>query len=281
MISDLCAATVVTVLVAAIQMECAPDTDRNRARAEALVREAAAEGAALVALPELFASLAPGPAMREHAERLDGPTGLWASALAAELGIWFLAGSFVERGDDDRLFNTSCLFGPDGRRRSVYRKIHLFDVEVPGAGIHESLLFGAGDEIVVSPMDGAVLGLTVCYDLRFPELFRIQALQGATMVALPSAFTAATGPDHWEPLVRARAIENQVFVVAPGQCGTSADGIARHGHSLIVDPWGRVLADGGDDEGVVLATCDPAEVDRSRQAVPSLENRRPNTYRWP
>jgi deaminated glutathione amidase len=271
--------------VAAVQLECRVGREANLERAEELVRDAVGQhGAELVALPELFASLGPGATMRSGAEPLDGPTTTWARGLAGELDIWLVPGSFVERepgGGTDRLFNTSVLCSPSGEVVATYRKIHLFDVDVPGAGIHESELFAAGDEIALAPFDSAVLGLTVCYDLRFPELYRILALRGATVVAIPSAFTAATGPHHWAPLVRARAIENQVFVVAPGQCGTSPDGVARHGHSLVVDPWGRVLADGGEEEGVVVADCDPDELVRTRRAVPSLANRQPNAYRWP
>jgi deaminated glutathione amidase len=276
--------------VAAVQMRCRPERDANLDRAEALVREAVGGyGAELVALPELFASLGPGSAMRAGAESIDGPTTTWAGRLAAELDVWLLAGSFVEREQRDgkgggRFFNTSCLLSPGGDLVVAYRKIHLFDVDVPGAGIHESELFAPGDEVVVMPLDDGALGLTVCYDLRFPELYRILALRAATIVTVPSAFTAATGRHHWEPLLRARAIENQVFVVAPGQCGTSPDGVARHGHSLIVDPWGAVLAEAGggdDDEGVIVVECDHDALHRIRKAIPSLPNRRPSAYRWP
>lgn len=273
-------------------MACGAERAANLERATELVHRAAdgdggadntGGGAELVALPELFASLASGATMREQAEPLDGPTSRWASALARELRIWLLAGSFVERDDDGHFFNTSCLFDPTGERVAAYRKVHLFDVDVPGAGIHESELFAAGDDVAVAPLGADhVLGLTVCYDLRFPELYRIETLRGATVITVPSAFTAATGPHHWEVLVRARAIENQVFVIAPGQCGTSPDGVGRHGHSLIVDPWGRVCTEAdGVAETVISAECDLAEVHRTRAAVPSLQNRRPGAYRWP
>jgi predicted amidohydrolase len=263
-------------------MSCGTDSDDNVARAEALVRRAAADGARLIALPELFASLASGRVMRELAEPLDGSTTSWAAALSAELGCWLLAGSFVERDGGGQFFNTSCLFDPSGSRVATYRKVHLFDVDVPGAGIHESELFSAGDGIVVVPVDDHSLGMSVCYDLRFPELYRIATLRGATIVVIPSAFTAATGPHHWEPLIRARAIENQVFVVAPGQCGSSPDGVARHGHSLIVDPWGRVMAEADSNaETVIAAECDLDELRSIRTAIPSLANRRPEAYDWP
>lgn len=270
--------------VAAVQMTARPDADESRGVAEGFVRSAADAGARLVVLPELFTALGRGPALREGAEPLDGPTTAWAGGLAAELGVWLLAGSFVERTegpDGAHFYNTSCLLSPEGALVASYRKIHLFDVDVPGAGMHESEVFSAGDELVTTEVDDTRIGLTTCYDLRFPEVYRILALRGATVVTLPSAFVAATGPAHWELLIRARAVEDQVFVVAPNQCGTTPDGTARYGHSVIVDPWGDVLAAGGDDEGVVVADLDPAMLARVRDRLPSLANRRPSAYRWP
>lgn len=258
-------------------MSCSPDGDDNRARAAALVGQAAADGAALVVLPELFASLGPGWAMREAAEVLDGPTVIWARETAERHGIWLLAGSLVERSGE-HLYNTAPLISPGGDLAAWYRKVHLFDVDVDGAGTHESDVFDGGDSLVAHSVADATLGLATCYDLRFPELFTALALRGAEVVALPSAFTDATGRPHWEPLVRARAIENQVFVIAADQRGTSPDGIARHGRSLIVDPWGRVLADAGTGEGVITADLDLDEVARTRRAIPNLANRRPQTY---
>jgi len=270
--------------VAAVQMTARADAGESRSVAATFVREAAADAARLVVLPELFTALGPGTELRDGAEPLEGPTTAWAGALAAELGVWLLAGSFVERDDADdgsRFYNTSCLVNPAGELVAAYRKIHLFDVDVAGAGMHESGVFSAGDELVTADVDGTLLGLTTCYDLRFPEVFRIQALRGATVVALPSAFVAATGPAHWELLIRARAVENQVFMVAPNQCGTTPDGTARYGHSVVVDPWGDVLAAGGDDAGIIVADLDPAVLDRVRASLPSLRNRRPAAYRWP
>lgn len=272
---------------AAVQLESSPDRDHNLARAAELVTEAAASGARLVVLPEMFGYLGHGGAMRDIAEPLDGPTVGWAKGQASLHGVHLLAGSFVERVDDggeERFFNTSCLLSPTGELVATYRKIHLFDVEVPGAGIHESGLYSSGDAVIVAAFDDGTervrLGLAVCYDLRFPEMFRIQALEGATITALPSAFTAATGPAHWEVLIRARAIENQTYVVAADLCGTSADGVRRHGHSVIVDPWGEVIADAGEAEGVIVGDLDAAEVERVRESVPSLLNRMPTAYRW-
>jgi deaminated glutathione amidase len=266
--------------VAAVQLESTSDKDRNRATAERLISEAVEGGARLVALPELFGFLGRGRDLREVAEPLRGPTCTWAADLAGRHDIWLLAGSFVERDGDD-LYNTSCLLAPTGELVASYRKIHLFDVDVPGAGAHESDLYTAGLDLATANVDGVGLGLSVCYDLRFPELYRILTINGASMLAVPSAFTAETGRHHWELLVRARAVENQAYVIAADQCGTSADGVARHGHSLIVDPWGTVLADAGEGEGLAIADVDPEEVTRVRAVLPSLANRRPLAYRWP
>jgi predicted amidohydrolase len=267
------------VRIAAVQLRCRPDVGENRARAGDAVADAVDRGAILVVLPELFAHLGPGRAMRDAAEPIDGPTVAWAAALASTHGI-HLCAPIAER-DGSRVHNTAVLVGPGGVV-AAYRKIHLFDVEVPGAGLHESDVFSAGDRCVTAVVEGRRVGLLTCYDLRFCELSRILTLDGATVLLAPSAFTAATGPDHWELLVRTRAVENAVFVVAPDQCGTSPDGVARHGHSLIVDPWGRVLAAaGGAEETVLVADLDADAVDRARAAVPSLANRRPGAYRWP
>ena len=177
--------------------------------------------------------------LRAGAEPLPGPTTRWAGSPGRELGVWLVAGSIVERVDgDEKLRNTSVLVGPDGEHHAVYRKIHLFDVEVGGVIYRESDTEAPGDEVVVADADGLPLGLAVCYDLRFPELFRILAVRGARVVSLPAAFTLHTGQDHWEVLVRARAIENQVFVIAAGQIGTHPPDHESYGHSMIVDPWG-------------------------------------------
>lgn len=268
-----------------MQMWCGPERDENLDRAAGLVDRAASEGADLVVLPELFAVLGRDDAMRAAAEALEGPTLAWASALAARHGIDLVAGSFVE-ADGDRLFNTSCLVGADGSLVAAYRKVHLFDVGVPGAATRESSTFSPGPGPVVAPagppLEPTIIGLTVCYDLRFPELFRIEALMGARVVTVPAAFTRATGEVHWELLLRARAVEDQVFVVAGAQWGTSPDGTVRHGHAVVVDPWGRVLADAGPEgDGLAVAELDLAELTRVRDRLPSLTNRRPEAYPWP
>lgn len=268
--------------VAAVQMHCSADRTDNFTRAAALVAQAAARGADLVVLPELFASLGRNADMRAAAEPLHGPTVAWASALAREHNCSILAGSFVER-HGDQLFNTSCLLDAAGSLVAHYRKVHLFDVDVEGATSRESDTFSAGDDAVVATLtDGTKLGLTICYDLRFPELFRIETLRGAQVIAVPSAFTAATGAEHWELLVRARALENQVAVIAAAQWGTSPDGVERHGHALIVDAWGTVRAEApGEGDAVIVAEIDLDANEQVRRRLPSLANRRPDAYRWP
>jgi predicted amidohydrolase len=273
--------------VAAVQTTAGPDRTDNLSRAGELVERAASQGARLVVLPEYFSVAGTSEVLRRDAESLDGPTVSWASALARRLGVHLLAGSFPEaaaagrRGD--RLFNTSCLLGPSGAVEAVYRKIHLFDT-VLGGGFCESATMAPGDRVVVAPLPGGTgLGLSVCYDLRFPEIYRIMTLEGATVVTVPAAFTAATGPAHWELLLRARAAENQVFVIGAGQVGVLPPGMPRcHGHSMIVDPWGTVLAERVEPSpGVVLADLDPERLRSVRSDLPVLAHRRPGAYRWP
>jgi predicted amidohydrolase len=206
----------------------------------------------------------------------------WAKALARRAGIWLVAGSITERVEGQgKHFNTSCLLDPAGSLRAVYRKIHLFDCDVPGATLHESQTFSPGQDVVVAEAAGVRVGMSVCYDLRFPELFRILALRGARLVALASAFTERTGRDHWEVLVRARAIENQVYLVAASQVGATVPGLRWYGRSMIVDPWGTVLAQAPDRETYILGDLDFAAQDAVRAQLPCLRNRRPETYRWP
>jgi predicted amidohydrolase len=283
--------------VAAIQTTAGDDREANLAAAGALTEEAAAAGAELVVLPEYF-SVAGSPAvLRSGAETLEGPTISWASAMSRRLGIHIIAGSFPERPEpaadiDRRLYNTSCLVGPSGSVETVYRKIHLFDADIAGRALRESATVAPGTVPCAHPISGtrtlddsapAVLGLSVCYDLRFPELYRILALSGATVVAVPAAFTATTGPAHWELLLRARAVENETYVIGAGQVGTLPPGMpACHGHSMIVDPWGSILAERREDSpGVVLADLDFDRLDRIRSELPVLANRRPSAYRWP
>ena len=266
--------------VAAVQLNSTGDKARNLETAERLVRAAAADGAELVALPEKWNLLAPGEGLAAGAEDLDGPSLGAARIWARSLGIHLLAGSVSERGDE-KAFNTSVLIGPDGEDLAVYRKIHMFDVDAGGVSYRESEHERPGSEVVTARVGELTAGLSICYDLRFPELFRILALRGARLVCLPSAFTLATGRDHWEVLLRARAIENQVFVIAPNQVGRAAPHFESYGRSAIVDPWGVVLATAPDEECFVAADLDLEAQDRVRESLPSLANRQPHAYVWP
>ena len=267
---------------AAVQLNSNGDKDRNLAAAERLVRAAAEDGAEFVALPEKWNLLAGGEELVAGAEPLDGPSLTAARGWARGLGIHLLAGSISERREEgEKASNTSVLIGPDGDDLAVYRKIHMFDVDAGGVSYRESEFERPGREPVVAPVGDLTAGLTVCYDLRFPELFRVLALRGARLIAVPSAFTLATGRDHWEVLLRARAIENQLFVLAPNQVGEAPPHYSSFGRSLIVDPWGVVLATAPDEECFVAADLDLEAQERVRASLPSLANRRPDAYVWP
>ncbi|HLL86878.1 MAG TPA: carbon-nitrogen hydrolase family protein [Thermoleophilaceae bacterium] len=272
---------------AAVQLNSGPDKGRNLATADRLTRAAAADGADLVVLPEKFNLLAGEEEMRAGAEPLDGPAVAWARDTARELAIDLVAGSFSERRPGrERLSNTSVHVGPDGEPRAVYRKIHMFDVDVAGVEYRESATEERGDEIVVSDARGVPLGMSVCFDLRFPELFRILAVRGARVIAVPAAFTRPTGEAHWELLLRARAVENQAFVVAADQVGEWQPGRESFGASLIADPWGELLARAPDaaagvHETFVCADLDFARQDELRERLPSLSGRVESAYRWP
>jgi deaminated glutathione amidase len=265
---------------AAVQLNSTNDKARNLEAAERLVRAAAADGADLVALPEKWSLLAGGEELLAGAEPLDGPTLSAARGWARELGIALLAGSISERGGE-KAFNTSVLIDRDGEDLAVYRKIHMFDVEAGGVSYRESEHEEPGNEIVTAPLDDLIVGLSVCYDLRFPELYRILAVRGARLLTVPSAFTLATGRDHWEVLLRARAIENQAFVIAPNQVGEAPPHFSSYGHSAILDPWGTALTVATDEECFVAADLDLDEQERVRYTLPSLASRRPATYVWP
>jgi len=270
------------VRAAAVQLNSNGDKDRNLAAAERQVRAAAADGAEFVALPEKWNLLAGGGELVAGAEPLDGPSLSAARTWARELSIHLLAGSISERGSEgEKASNTSVLIGPAGEDLAVYRKIHMFDVDAGGVSYRESEFERPGEDAVVAPLGELTVGLSVCYDLRFPELFRILALRGARLIALPSAFTLATGRDHWEVLLRARAIENQLFVVAPNQWGEAPPHYSSFGRSAIVDPWGVVLATAPDGEGFVAAELDFDSQERIRASLPSLANRQPGAYVWP
>jgi deaminated glutathione amidase len=268
---------------AAVQLSSTEDKRRNLEAAERLTREAVTAGATLVVLPERLNVRGSDAAYDAGAEPLDGPTVGWASGLAHELGIDLVAGTVVERREgEDKLSNTCIHVGPDGEQKAVYRKIHMFDVEVGEVVYRESARHAPASEVVLSELaNGIPLGLTVCYDLRFPELYRILALRGARIITVPSNFTKVTGEAHWEILLRARAIEDQVFVVAAAQTGRQPPDGESWGHSMIVDPWGEVLAELADGEGFVTAELDLGRQDEVREKLPSLANRVPGAYRWP
>ena len=290
--------------VAAVQLNSTADTAANLAAADRLTRAAAADGARLIVLPEKWTVIGSDEQLRAGAEALDGPAISWARATARELGVDLVAGSIAERLEggavgrrpasrggwdpvlqskgEEKLANTCVHVDPEGELRAVYRKVHMFDVEIDGRAYRESDVEQAGEEIVLSETaDGVELGLSICYDLRFPELFRILAVRGARVIALPSAFTLPTTRDHWETLVRARAIENQTFVIAANQVGRHPGNHRSGGRSMIVDPWGVVLAQAPDRDGYVVAELDLESQRDIRARLPSLANRRPAAYRWP
>ena len=263
--------------VAVVQMRSGADRGANIATASALVARAAAYGAELVVLPEKW-PFVHGPRTAEGAEPLDGPSVTAARGWARELGVAVLAGSVIEARHEGAPCNTSVLIDPAGEVVAVYRKIHMFDVDVGGVSYRESAATAAGAEVVLGRVLGRGVGMTVCYDLRFPELYRRLTFAGASLLTVPAAFTSATGRDHWEPLLRARAIENQAFVVAAGQHGVHDDGTVSHGRSMIVDPWGVVLAQAADGEGVAVADLDFARMEEIRERLPALRHARPDVY---
>jgi deaminated glutathione amidase len=274
------------VRAAAVQLNSTEHADRNLAAAEDLVRQAAADGAKLVLLPERADVRGDNTDYARAAAPVEEhPTVQWAQRIARELAIDLIPGSFVElRPGHDKHSNTSVHVGPDGEVKAVYRKIHLFDVEVGEREYLESDTQEPGDEIVVSELaDGTGIGLTICYDLRFPELYRIQAIRGARVVTVPANFTRVTGEAHWEVLLRARAIENQAFVIAAAQVGDHPHDMGdTYGNSMIVDPWGTVLARLDERrEGFVISDLDYGKQDDLRAKLPSLANRVAGAYHWP
>jgi len=267
-----------TVSAAVVQLTSTDDLAHNLAVSEELVREATARGATFIALPEMFAFLRREGQRFPHAQPVDGEIVGRVRSWARELAVRILAGSIAESvPGSERVHNTSVLIGPGGAIEAVYRKIHLFDIDLGATGggtFTESKSIAPGDDVVVAETEIGGIGLSICYDLRFPELYRAQAARRARWLLVPSAFTRATGKDHWEVLLRARAIENQCFVLAPAQCGVHSPERASHGRSLIIDPWGIVLAQLGDSPGVAVADCSIAELERVRASVPALRHRR-------
>jgi predicted amidohydrolase len=267
---------VTAVRAAVVQMTSTADVERNLGTASRLVADAAARGATFVGLPENFAYLRSEGQPVPEAQRIDGP---WVARMAEDARrhhVTMLLGSLPERIDGDtRVFNTSVLLGPEGNVLATYRKIHLFDIDIPGMEhLKESRSVAPGADAIVADTPFGRLGLTICYDVRFPELYRRLTAHGARVLAVPSAFTDRTGKDHWEVLLRARAIENLAYVFAPAQAGHHGRGRTSHGHAMIVDPWGAILAQVADGEGVAVADLDFDRQDRVRRELPALGHRR-------
>jgi deaminated glutathione amidase len=271
------------IRIACVQMTSRADKSANLETAERLVTQAAATGADVVVLPEKWNAIGHADVYLATAEPLEGGESVAAmSDWSQRHGITLVGGSIAERREGrDKLSNTSLVFDPEGHLVAVYRKIHLFDVEVGGVVYHESEVEEPGEESVLVEVEDWKLGLSVCYDVRFPELYRILALQGAQLVTVPAHFTTPTGKDHWHVLLRARAIENQLYVAAAAQIGETLPGKPAYGRSLIVDPWGIVLAQAPDEQTVITAELDRAHLLDIRAKLPSLANRQSNAYRWP
>jgi predicted amidohydrolase len=264
-------------LIAAAQMNSGPRKADNIDAAARLIRRAAQASAKLVGLPENFLWMGPEAERAEAAEGLEGESLSKMASLAREHGITLLAGSIPESGaPGGKLYNTSVLFGPDGSRLAVYRKIHLFDVEVgDGATYRESSAIAPGEAVVCAESPIGKIGLSICYDLRFPELYRQLSAAGATVLAVPAAFTLTTGKDHWEVLLRARAIENQAYVLAPAQWGAHDGRRMTYGHAMVIDPWGLVISRASEGaSGLALGEVDEQLLHRVRKNLPALSHRR-------
>lgn len=265
--------------IAAIQLDSQDDKQENLRVAKEIITEAKADGASIVSLPEYFNFIGEAKDEKDNAEFEDGETTQFLSDLAKELNIYIHGGSILEKEEgEDKLYNTTYNFNPNGDLIAKYRKVHLFDVTISdGPSFKESATIKAGNEIVTTNMNDINVGMAICYDLRFPEMFRLMALNGAEVLMLPADFTLFTGRDHWEVLLRARAIENQAYVVAAGQIGVGP-GFQSYGRSMIVDPWGTVIATAPDKVGYTSAAIDLDYIRNFRKEVPSLANRRPSVY---
>ncbi|UUO06052.1 carbon-nitrogen hydrolase family protein [Blastopirellula sp. J2-11] len=263
-------------IAAAVQMNAGEDKEFNLQTAERLIAQAADQGAQLVVLPELFNYLGRLENLAEHAEAITGPTASRMRKAAQKHQIYLVAGSFAERSEtESRVSNTSLIFDPQGKQVGVYRKIHLFDIDLPDVHVQESAFVAPGNQVSLcqTPLGG--VAQAICYDLRFPEMARSFDLEKVACLALPAAFTAKTGAAHWQVLVRSRAIENQLFLIAANQYGPYANGIQSYGHSLIVDPWGTILAEaGGDAEEVITAEISLEKLREVRHHMPALRHRR-------
>jgi len=266
--------------IAAIQINSGDNKEKNIAKAKEFIDEAAKEGAGVIALPEMFNFLGPDREKLSQAETIPGPTIQCMMDKAAEHKTYLLCGSILEKSEDSkRAFNTSVFLNPQGAIIAKYRKIHLFDIKIEGESLYrESATIKPGTGVVTANTDFAKLGLSICYDLRFPELYRKLATRGAQIIFIPAAFTLQTGKDHWEPLIRARAIENQVYIIAPAQTGSHPPGEKCYGKSMIVDPWGIVLAKASDKEMVIYSEIDLLYQNKVRKELPSLSHIRKDIF---
>jgi predicted amidohydrolase len=263
-------------LAAALQMNSRPDLEKNLAQAEDLIDLAVRQGAELVSLPENFSFLGDEVAKLAQAEHIASQSEKFLKTMAQRYQITLLGGGFPVPADTHQVYNTALLVGPDGQELARYQKVHLFDVNLPdGNTYQESQTVLAGSELpsVYTSPDLGTLGLSVCYDVRFPELYRYLSHQGAEVLFVPAAFTAYTGKDHWQILLQARAIENTCYVIAPAQTGRHNTMRQSHGHAVIVDPWGLILADAGDKPGVAIAPIEPSRIEQVRRQMPSLKHR--------
>jgi predicted amidohydrolase len=266
--------------ISVCQMNSKADKAENTRVALELLDEAKRQGGEIAVLPECLDYMGPDEGVYPNSEEADGPLSQALAAKAKELGIWVVGGTFRVREDgSERVGNTLVVYSPEGEITATYRKLHMFDITIPGeVDFLESRTVKPGEDIVTTEIAGVPSGLAICFDLRFPELFRLLALAGAKILFLPAAFTAFTGKAHWEVLLRARAIENTCFVVAAGQHGENMPGKASHGQSIIIDPWGEIVAEAPDGVGVVTADIDLDQVDQVRRNMPSLQNRRADMY---
>jgi predicted amidohydrolase len=262
--------------IGVLQLDTQNDKAANRAYIAEQARKAQETGIRLLSLPErmdVIARPAPPP------EPLDGETIGFAREIAAKHAMWIHCGSFLETNPDGKPYNTSVLIGPDGNIAAVYRKLHLFDIDIEGGpSYRESAKVSAGNSVVTVETELGRLGLSICYDVRFPELYRIMALEGARILFVPANFTYDTGKAHWESLLRARAVENSCYVVAAAQTGMKRNGIRSYGHSMIIDPWGKIIALMEDGTGLLTAEISTAYIDEVRAQLPSLQNRRADVY---
>jgi predicted amidohydrolase len=260
--------------IAVIQMTSSQDKEKNLKQAEKLITNAVKKGAKFIALPEVFnfrGNLNEAP---KHAEKIPGYSSLYIARLAKKHKVWILIGSMLEKGSS-KPFNTSVLINPNGKIIAKYKKIHLFDIKLKGKEILESKRNQAGELPKIVSVNGIKCGMSICYDLRFPELYRYYSKKGVKIIFIPSSFTKPTGEAHWHTLVKARAIENLAYVVAPNQAGVGSAGVRTYGHSLVVDPWGNIMAEGPPDkEGVIFADIDLNHQNKIRQNLPALEHRK-------